>query len=1091
MRILPCLGKRTIFVTASLIIVLLLCGPVLAAANDEIQKLEQDLSEKTRTLGKENLTTLEVMHTLGVKCYETGKKARAKYLLEDVSEIRKRVLGYEHTDTLKSLSYLAFTYNDMGEYNKASNLLENILPIYQRTLGLEHPDSIEVLSHLAYTLTALGKYSKAKELSESALDLRQRILGYNHPDTLVGMNNLASIYYYVGEYSKAKGLLEKALELHLNILGQEHHGTLTIMNTLATVYGALDEHSKALDLQEKVLEFRQRIFGPEHMSTLTVMNNLALTHIELGNHTKAKELLEKVVEVRHRLFGQQHPETLPMMYNLATSLDSLGEYTKALGLFEKTLDLYQRIYGVEHSGTQSTMNNLASLYGKIGENVKAKKLQEKLLEIRQRTLGKNHPSTLRVMSNLAATLVRLESWDKAKDLLVKGLEICERILGPEHPDTLTIMHNLASAYLGSGEHTKSKELYVKVVGLRQHILGSNHPDTLESMNALSAYFAFTEPKKAEQLQDNVLLSHIRNFDINHPDLSLVFANYAELLLTKNHNNSALFYYILSVKTGQYQRAEQVQQSMDTQLQSSYLKSIESRYHKLAKLLINIGRLEDAQAVLELLKIDELSDITNTPTEDNIKRQEAWRGFVTKQETTLIDEYTRLAGVITDLNREKTAFKAESTSKGLTPKEKERHQEIEKEMALAEKNFQAFLDRLPEALAIGVTENIKSPQKRENLGRLRTILRGLEPGTALVQTLSTESTLYVFLTTEKKLLLRSSPIGRKELEQLVANLHAQLRSPSLDPRPIAQQLYTAIIKPFESDLKEVGTHTLMFSLDGALRYIPMSTLFDGKNWLAEQYAVAMFTEAARDRLLDTPKLQANAVGFGVTRKHGEFSPLPGVADELSGIIKVAGNSQGILPGKMLLDGEFTYKSFVNNLKSGTPVMHLASHFQFNPVVPNQSFLLLGDGEKLLLSDLANSKELSFDGIQQLTLSACETVSGLGRGDGREIEGFGALVQRQGALSVIATLWPIADASTSRLMQEFYRQRFVKGQNKAEALRMAQVSLMKGSASPQTTPKDFDLRGKVHIKVESQAPQWKEGGYSHPFYWAPFILLGNWK
>ena len=101
---------------------------------------------------------------------------------------------------------------------------------------------------------------------------------------------------------------------------------------------------------------------------------------------------------------------------------------------------------------------------------------------------------------------------------------------------------------------------------------------------------------------------------------------------------------------------------------------------------------------------------------------------------------------------------------------------------------------------------------------------------------------------------------------------------------------------------------------------------------------------------------------------------------------------------------------------------------------------------------------------MTLSACETAMGGGRANGREFEGFGALVQQRGAKAVIASLWPVADASTPLFMQHFYRA-LQHGRSKADALRAAQLALL-------------DNSGAV------------EGGYSHPYHWAPFVLMGNW-
>ena len=119
---------------------------------------------------------------------------------------------------------------------------------------------------------------------------------------------------------------------------------------------------------------------------------------------------------------------------------------------------------------------------------------------------------------------------------------------------------------------------------------------------------------------------------------------------------------------------------------------------------------------------------------------------------------------------------------------------------------------------------------------------------------------------------------------------------------------------------------------------------------------------------------------------------------------------------------------------------------------------------------------FSGVQLLTLSACNT----GVGDGSEVEGFGALAQRQVAQAVIASLWPVAGESTSLLMREFYRAReSSSGMTKADALREAQPTLLRGSGLPGAQ------RGFVHERVEGGTRS-----FAHPYYWASFFLMGSW-
>jgi CHAT domain-containing protein len=183
-----------------------------------------------------------------------------------------------------------------------------------------------------------------------------------------------------------------------------------------------------------------------------------------------------------------------------------------------------------------------------------------------------------------------------------------------------------------------------------------------------------------------------------------------------------------------------------------------------------------------------------------------------------------------------------------------------------------------------------------------------------------------------------------------------------------------------------------------------------------------------------------------------------------------------------------------LRQRYQLVHIASHFKFQPGNETDSFLLLGAQRDNKLT-LAEIKRLSFEGVDLLTLSACETALGGEKANGVEVESLGVLAQRQGAEAVMATLWPVADVSTPLLMRDFYQRRETeRGLPKAEALRRAQLSLLTGTIK---SPKDTDqLRivgreSKSKNKVQGSSDVVTKGPYSHPYYWAPFILVGNWK
>jgi CHAT domain-containing protein len=284
---------------------------------------------------------------------------------------------------------------------------------------------------------------------------------------------------------------------------------------------------------------------------------------------------------------------------------------------------------------------------------------------------------------------------------------------------------------------------------------------------------------------------------------------------------------------------------------------------------------------------------------------------------------------------------------------------------------------------------------------------------------------------------------------------------------------------------------MWSLDGVLRYLPLAALYDGKQYLIERYRVSVMTLASNARLNDRPDTKWKGAGFGVTKAYEGLPPLPLVSAELAGIIATKPGDTGVLAGEIKLDGAFTPQAMRQTLLKGYAVVHIASHFRFQPGNETQSYLLLGDGGHLSLADLMTSANL-FGSVQLLTLSACNT----GMGDGTEVEGFGTLAERQGAKAVIASLWPVADASTKVLMQRFYRIRESSpGKTKLEALREAQLELLRGSVKRASNAEP--VRALIHEPVESkppvEAPRFRvnpKSPYAHPYYWAPFFLMGNW-
>jgi CHAT domain-containing protein len=303
-------------------------------------------------------------------------------------------------------------------------------------------------------------------------------------------------------------------------------------------------------------------------------------------------------------------------------------------------------------------------------------------------------------------------------------------------------------------------------------------------------------------------------------------------------------------------------------------------------------------------------------------------------------------------------------------------------------------------------------------------------------------------------LKAANQGNQEVENTVGDLFATL-NPFVDsPEPLRpqQKIYDWLIRPAAAELENNRIKTLVFVLDGVLRGVPVAVLHDGSQYLVEKYSLALTPglQLLSSRPLSSEKLRILAAG--VSEARDGFAPLPGVKQEVTEISE-------ILPTEILLNTEFTRDRLRAKIENAPfPVVHLATHAQFSSRA--EDTFLLTWSERVNVKNLDNFlRERSIKTrkpIELLILSACQTAVG----DKRATLGLAGVAVRSGARSTMATLWAVQDQSTADLMVQFYKSLNQPLISKADALRQGQLSLLHSAE------------------------------YKHPYYWAPFVLVGNW-
>jgi CHAT domain-containing protein/predicted negative regulator of RcsB-dependent stress response len=322
---------------------------------------------------------------------------------------------------------------------------------------------------------------------------------------------------------------------------------------------------------------------------------------------------------------------------------------------------------------------------------------------------------------------------------------------------------------------------------------------------------------------------------------------------------------------------------------------------------------------------------------------------------------------------------------------------------------------------------------------------------------------------RSLKLFVSPIAEAELNRTLQDLRANLadRIDLEAYKEPSQKVYDWLIRRMEPDLAKSQVKTLMFVLDGKFRNVPMAALSDGKQYLVEKYNLALTPGL---QLADPKPLENRQLGvlaFGLSDKAGDvklpsgqvknFPQLPNVKAEIASIQGLVQNSQSFI------DQAFTAKQFQFSVKNSTvPIVHMATHGEFSSD-RDATFLLITDASGQLttlgideLSAALSRDELKKTPLELLILSACETATG----DDRAALGIAGVALRSGARSTIASLWSVDDQATSVLMKKLYEVIKTQKSTRSEALKQAQLVLLQDSK------------------------------FRHPYYWAPFVLVGNW-
>jgi CHAT domain-containing protein/tetratricopeptide (TPR) repeat protein len=825
------------------------------------------------------------------------------------------------------------------------------------------------------------------------------------------------------------------------------------------------QYEAALNSWEQALEIYRS--SHDRNSEASALTNLGIAYQSLSQYEKAIGYYQQALPIYQQVKDKNGEASA--LTNLGIAYKSLSQYEKAIGYYQQALLIFQQVK--DNNGEASALTNLGNTYLFLSQYEKAIGYYQQALPIFQQVKDKNGEAN--VLTTLGIAYKSLSQYEKAIGYYQQALPIYQQV--KDKNGEAGALNNLGNAYLSLSQYEKAIGYYQQALPIFQQVKVKNS-EAGALTNLGNAYLSLSQYEKAIGYYQQALPIFQQVKD--RAGEGLVLSNIGNSFQLQNQPELAIVFYKQSVNVRETIRANI--RNLPRESQESYTQSVAGTYRALANLLIQQRRLPEAQAVLELLKLRELRDFTrdagiNSTGISLAEVEETALNQILKQFTTL----GNFAQVIAKCEQEKC-----STLNQLEQQRDNLYIAVNKELDQQRATLAKYFATEPGTL---LSDKLNA--------EARNIVNS-QPGTVLIYPLVLKDKIQFLLalkTGDGAVTFRpfETTISADKLFTQIQTFRNQLQSPGdlKQLQATSQELYQALIQPLEPELNNPQVKHLVFAPDSIIRYIPLAALYDGKQYLIQRFSIGTITAASKTDTTDTtPKPTANQsllLAMGAST-FPNLPPLDSVPAELNVITRTdqSQDSQGIYPGRELLNGEFDYSALKANLKTGTyRILHIATHGAFKPGRPEDSYLVPGRGENLTTSLIDALGNYGLHKIHLVVLSACETAVGDRASDGIEIPGISYFFLKNEVKSVLASLWSVSDASTALLMQQFY-QHLAQGKTKAEALQLIQQDFIQGKLTVNDAEGLNRAGGRRHL--EGQLPV---NSLAHPYYWAPFILIGN--
>ncbi len=890
----------------------------------------------------------------------------------------------------------------------------------------------DVMSEIAVIYRKSGNDAESLSLQKAAADIYAE-LG-DLPNQAKALRRIGVFYRYQGQLLEAIAAQNQALTLLERI--DDAEGMAQTLTNSGIVYGELGRLSEAKTQFERALDIYRQTANQEGESyTLADLGQLFLY---LGDSQQALTYLNASLTIKTTLSDERR--TANTLLNIGTAHKNLGNFQEAFTLYYQALDIYKKAN--DQQSASIALGNIGSLYEEIGEVERAEQYQLESLEAKRQG---GTPSQISVaLTNLASLEIRQAHFAEADAYLQEAFTVASS------ENTLLAQANalgkIGLLRLHQTQFSEARQAFTAARRLYQeigskkgelevvHLLG----ETAFRQASFKEALAFDEEalRMAQDLNDMAALWGI------HYDLG-------KIRLALAQENEAMTHFQASITT-----LEQMRGYLQLpELRQFFMQGNMNPYLEMVRLLLVRHQDLDALWYLERLKARTFLELVSNTAPQLQAAPE------------MIQEERQLVAKIRLLNE-----RLSSAAEGLP----ERYRDVEQELYQAKEQYENLLLQIkftfPEyyRLKIVDAEEIRMLMKQA--------VALLESDVAILEYFLDDDRLYIWVITAESARAVSVPVAANAVTAAVLRFRSELYNyRSMKIAAPLQELYSWLIAPVEAELS--GKTTVGVIPFRILHFVPFGTLIEPEakaetpSFLIKKYALFSLPSLSMLPIVRA-RTERNAHRRAGTLRHRALG-IGNVSDDLPGAAQELQTLRDAFPDSVAYSGADATKDRLFDEASQYDILHLATHGVFDKHHPMFSYLEFAS-DPLYAKDVFG---LQLD-ADLVTLSGCETflpqqVGAEGMAElvsGDELVGFIRAFMYAGTPTVLASLWRVNDTATQYLMSAFYQQLPTLG--KARALQQASLAVMQST-----------------LQVGRRKP--KQIQLVHPFFWASFVVVGDWK